>query len=537
MHDPSGTSAIRSTRIARPLPRRPIALAAAFAAVLAIVSVAGCRKSGQISSPEPPQADGAYGASAPFDPVAVNGPIFVDWPAPRLAMVFTGDQMGYLEPCGCAGLENQKGGLARRHRLLEELRERGWPVLAADVGGQIRRFGRQSEIKFHTTLDALQTMQYEAVGLGPADLGLPTEDLVAASTNLATGDESHLVSANVGLLGFDAGFTRRWRIVERGGVRVGIAAVLGARHLPGLAQLDEIETLPPAEALAEIVPQLEGQADVLVLLAYTDREEANELAGAFPQFDLVVVAEGGEEPPSQPLWANDEQTMIVEVGHKGMYAAVVGVAEADGPALVYQRVPLDSRFQPTPEMTTLMASYLDQLREAGFDGLGLQPIVHPRGHDGDAALGALAGSATCGECHTAAYAVWEKSKHAHATESLARLDPPRLVDPECVSCHTTGWNPQEYFPYTTGFWSTDETPHLVGNGCENCHGPGAAHTAAERARGAERDLVLRDRLRAQMRLTRLVAQEQVCERCHDLDNSPDFQFETYWPKVEHRGLK
>ena len=27
----------------------------------------------------------------------------------------------------------------------------------------------------------------------------------------------------------------------------------------------------------------------------------------------------------------------------------------------------------------------------------------------------------------------------------------------------------------------------------------------------------------------------MCMQCHDLDNSPDFDFQTYWPKVKHDG--
>ena len=41
------------------------------------------------------------------------------------------------------------------------------------------------------------------------------------------------------------------------------------------------------------------------------------------------------------------------------------------------------------------------------------------------------------------------------------------------------------------------------------------------------------RLREQMRVTLQEAKQNVCIRCHDLDNSPDFDFETYWPHVEH----
>jgi len=114
-----------------------------------------------------------------------------------------------------------------------------------------------------------------------------------------------------------------------------------------------------------------------------------------------------------------------------------------------------------------------------------------------------------------------------------------------LSCHVTGWNPQEYFPYVTGFMNLEDTAHLVGNGCENCHGPGAAHVAAEMGE-VDVDETEIERLRARMRME-IVENEgnkegQVlgavvnnCMECHDLDNSPDFDFQTFWPQIEHKG--
>src|SRR5688572_28616942 len=53
--------------------------------------------------------------------------LFDGWPAPQAALVFTGDQYGYLEPCGCTA--GQTGGLARRGDLMRQLREeKKWPA-------------------------------------------------------------------------------------------------------------------------------------------------------------------------------------------------------------------------------------------------------------------------------------------------------------------------------------------------------------------------------------------------------------------------
>ena len=62
-------------------------------------------------------------SGVPFDPIKENGKIFVDWPKPKLALVITGNQEGYLEPCGCAGLDRMKGGMSRRYSLFRQLRE------------------------------------------------------------------------------------------------------------------------------------------------------------------------------------------------------------------------------------------------------------------------------------------------------------------------------------------------------------------------------------------------------------------------------
>ena len=54
-------------------------------------------------------------SGVPFDPIKENGPIFVDWPKkPKVAIVITGMEEGYIEPCGCAGLDFMKGGMGRR---------------------------------------------------------------------------------------------------------------------------------------------------------------------------------------------------------------------------------------------------------------------------------------------------------------------------------------------------------------------------------------------------------------------------------------
>jgi hypothetical protein len=515
-------------------PRLICLVAAGIAAGALVAASVGCGKGQKPPKDDTPSANGAAAPAtddkgyhaAPIDPVALNGPIFENWPEPRAALVLTGDQLGYIEPCGCAGLENQKGGIARRHTFLRELTDREWPYVALDLGGFVRRFGRQAELQYQIASQAVQTMGYQAVGYGPKDLRLPAGLLAGEAGNEA----SRFVSANTNL--FDqpeeSRLVPQYRVTEAGGVRIGITSILGASQQ---AQVNnpEVAITDAEAALAEVVPQLEGQCDYRVLLAFATAEESIALAKKFPQFDVVVMATGSDEPPNEPAKVPGTDTLLIEVGHKGQYAIVLGLYGEKPPYEVrYQRVPLDARFVDSPEMTQLMVAYQGQLEELGLGGLGVTARAHPQAER----LGEFVGAARCGECHKKAFATWSKTPHSHATESIAKANPPRLADPECLSCHVTGWSPQEYTPYEGGFVSLEETAHLTGNSCENCHGPGGAHVAAEDSR----DIAHRQEMRQAMRQTKATVEQNVCRQCHDPDNSPAFNFDLYWPKVEHRGL-
>ncbi|GIW89878.1 MAG: hypothetical protein KatS3mg109_0310 [Pirellulaceae bacterium] len=463
------------------------------------------------------------------DEPVVREELFVGWSTPKLALVVTGRQNGYLEPCGCTGLSNQKGGLARRYTLLEQLRGRGWPLVPVDLGNQVRRFGRQPELQFQLTTEAMKQMGYAAVTFGPADLQL-TSDELAATTAPADAHGPSFVSANVAIL--DRDFTPRYRLVEVAGVRVAVTGVLGDQYAREL-QAGDLVIEPALDGLRKAWQQIAeaGGCDVAVLLAHATRGETLELARAVPHFDIVVTAGGAETPPLEPEPLGQGR-LLLWVGAKGMYAAVLGFFPEEAQRWRYQRVPLDSRFADARPMLDLMAVYQRQLERLGLEGLGLKPLPHPSGRQ-------FVGSETCGDCHTKAYAVWKNTPHAHATDSIVhpteRSEIPRHFDPECLSCHVTGWNPQRFTPYASGYWSLESTPKMVGNGCENCHGPGSAHVEAEEG-GASDELL--EQLREEMRLV-LAGAEKKCIECHDLDNSPDFHrpgaFEHYWQQIAHPG--
>jgi hypothetical protein len=481
-------------------------------------------------TPQPTKSDsGTAGKVAPEEKEQV---LAEGWSQPWVALLVTGDQFGYLEPCGCTGLANQKGGLIRRDTLLQQIRNKGWNVVPLDAGNQVRRPGRQSELKFARTAEALKLMGYQAVGLGPDDLNLSATDLLLSFSDIDPKQKSPFVSANVVV--YEESFLETLKVLSIGDRKIGVTAFLGVEESKQVQNVD-VSLVDPVEPVAKAARQMEELGvRFKVLIAHASLEESAQVAKAVPKFDLVITSGGFGEPTYKPEAIEGTPSQMVQVGVKGMHAGLIGLYDDPNQPLRYQRIALTDQFPDSQRITELFQRYQEELQLTGLDGLGLRPLMHSSNRR-------FVGSDKCGECHTKAFEIWKGTPHSHATDSIVhppeRSEIARHFDPECLSCHVTGWNPQKHYPYTSGFVGLEVSRHLVGNGCENCHGPGAEHSAAEEG-ASPADPTMLTRLREEMRLPLDRARDK-CLECHDLDNSPDFHqdgaFEKYWNQVKHYG--
>ena len=482
----------------------------------------------------------ANNGSAPSKPAekiaaAPPRPPFEGWGKPAAVMVLSGEQHGYIEPCGCTA--TQSGGLARRYDLFRQIKAKDWPVTAFDLGGTLRRARRQSQIKFQTIVESLAEMPYAAVALGPEELHVGLDTLLQLHH---PDDGLPFVCANVKLYGTDDLGRLASRVVQVGDVKIGVTAILGAgykRELLPVSTTAEsvIEIANPAESLPAVLKHLQSEKpDLLVLLSHAPLEESRGLASQFPQFDLILSAGGSEDPDGKPEQLG--RTQLVTVGAKGKAVGVVGFYPDDPKQrLRFELVNLDKdRFQAAPEMRAHMVAYQDLLRDENL-AVTEPALDHPGGAE-------FVGAEKCGACHKKAFSKWSTTKHAHAFESLSRGRKEqeatwvsRIHDPECLACHVTGWHPQENLRYKSGYESQQATPHLLGQQCENCHGPGSRHVAEEenwqKQKGQLSDELVKWRKAAH--LDAQLAKDKVCYQCHDLDNSPTFEFDKYWKEVVH----
>jgi hypothetical protein len=508
---------------------------------------AGDQPPGNLTSGD--QTSGDQPAAGAADNVEKNAAVpllplqFPDWPKPAAVLVVTGEQQGYFEPCGCTA--NQLGGMTRRAGLFRKLRELNWDVRGVDLGSISSRTGVQAQLKFETTLQALRELGYVALGIGPEELRLDPGYLLAQHM---TDDEDFLgfVSANLTFFGSrDLGTPLAKRIVTVGGVRIGITSVLSetlrSQVLPADGPSGDAEWSSAEESLRTVLQEFDAeQVQFRVLLSQATLDESRQYAKTFPQFNVILCAQGFGDGEAEPELVGPVR--LIQAGEKGKTAGVLCIYPEDTEQPVrFELVTLSgARFGDDPAMVQLLQQYQQRLREQRLVSAEA-PVSHPSG-------ASFVGARKCGECHTKAFAVWENSSHAHALESLdpakARRGAERLHgiqrfhDPECLACHVTGWDPRDYVRFESGFLNEEfaSSPAerglellLAGNQCENCHGPGSRHVelienGADAAEAAQ-----------SVRVTLQQAKETGCYRCHDGENSPEFDFDKYWEQVQHPG--
>jgi hypothetical protein len=479
-------------------------------------------------------------------------PLLEGWAVPAAAFLLSGEMHGYIEPCGCS--LNQLGGLSRRADLLRQIKERNWPVTALDAGGLVSNAGRnQSKIKLEMALRALRDLDYAAVALGVEELQTGI-DLLRYNVE----ERPPFLSCNLVLFGGGVGLEVPTVVVKVGQLKVGVTAVFGetlkARVVPpgggDGGGPPNVEVLDPVASLTKTLPALEAEKpDLLVLISHSKMEETRQLAEKFPQFGLIVSAGGSEDPDPRPQFVG--KALLVAPGQKGKHVAVVGYYPDDTERKFrYEVVALDDqRFQESPAMHEHMRRYQEAL--AVQDLVAGEPAIEDPRNALLTVENPFVGAKVCGECHKRAYEKMLKTKHAQATQSIktGRAGQEatyisRIHDPECVACHVTGWDPgrgepKDYYRYKTGFTGETSTPHLIGQQCENCHGPGGRHTELEsqfQKDGKETDEL--SKFRDFVQLSVAEAGEKSCVKCHDGDNDPHFKtegepFEWYWNEIKH----
>lgn len=416
-------------------------------------------------------------------------------PAPsRLYLFVSGDSRGYLEPCGCRA--NQAGGLPGRARLISSA-EPGERIVV-DVGNITSGTRKYDLLKLKYMLEGMKIIGYDAVNLGQKEASMDL-DMLRSTLSSST---LPFVSANVLSKSDKKPVTEQFRIIEKLGARIG---VIGVTHCDPQDVGPGVEVRPAMEALADVIPQVRPKCDFLIVLAFENEEEMKDIANKFHEVDCVL---GGDVPQSSSSIERVNRAAVFSVTDRGK---VVGEIFLERKNKTYQagqvsavKIAADKQ-APPKEIGDLLASFKNELRDKRFELASADDLESIQGQESTA--DEFVGSEACISCHKDAHKTWGASGHSRAYETLVKVK--SEYDPECLKCHTVGYG------RSSGFIDATRTPKLEGVQCENCHGRGKDHSATK----------------LKTSLTPVTA--STCIKCHDTENSENFVYATFWPKIKH----
>jgi len=241
----------------------------------------------------------------------------------------------------------------------------------------------------------------------------------------------------------------------------------------------------------ELVQSAKESRRPAIYITQFDRDAAIQIAEAVIGLDVIVYAS-----KSTPRLTEDRvgKTWLLTPGLQGQYVSSITYngEQFESPAVTT----LGPDVHDHSDVSRYYSRYLDRVR--GEKLVEMMPKISDE---------AYAGTEACRSCHEPEYKIWKESKHAQAFATLEADS--HDADPDCVGCHTVG------IESTKGFIAKERTPQFVDVGCESCHGAGQNHVLKPKevkmpTRGVE-----------------------ACISCHNLQNSPNFDFAKYWDKIKH----
>ena len=422
-------------------------------------------------------------------------PIKVYGSSESLLIVFSGEETGNLEPCGC--YEGQIGGISRRYTFIDSFRKKKDVILPVSLGDLPKSSGRQEEIKMEIFCRAIGEMGYILHNLGEKDIEIGPQLL----NYLSHTSKTVLLSSNVQLVdSFPAKINQyvlKECFVSGHILKIAFLGIL-SKSLLNNSILEYINVEDPVQALKPLVKQLQGKANLIVLLSHAPLAESIEIAKYFPEVGLIITGHNIEEPIDSITYINN--TPIASPGTEGKY---IGIAKYSINNTVMERksvevIPLESKYKDSREMISLLKEYQQILADEDLlSKIPQTPLLNGLSY---------VGSSICGMCHKVVYEHWSKTTHGTSYGTLVRKG--YQYDPECIKCHTTGYGD------ISGFLNYEKNNNLINVGCESCHGAGSRHI---------------------MYVTETygVTDESDCVICHESEHSPKFQYNEYWKKIKH----
>ncbi len=476
-------------------------------------------------------------------------------------LIALAEMRGQIGPCGCT--TDPLGDISRTAKLVEAARA-GGPVLVVDAGSLLYskapvpdHLAAQEELKADLLARTYQDkLKVAAIGLGPMDvpkgpdkLRMPRQVVNLPANASYPVEAPHIIDvggAKVGVFGVialdaipalavsDPAVAGKAAIAKlRGdGAQVVVALVQASskkdavqllRGLPGVdlavaglglaapeperveneaTKVGDAWMVIPANR-GQVISRLEvvvrgsgplvdagGQAAATQKIAYLDKQ--------IHQLDADLKAFDADPNADKPFVKGKHDERDRYVAERAALAANPTQKPEAGNYFTLEQVKINKALACDVEVQSFVTAFYRSAGEANVKAAAGRPRPDAKGGP------TYVGNAACEDCHSDAVAFWNKTRHAHAWETLVERG--QQFDFDCIGCHVTGWEK----PGGSNLANNDKLRDVQ---CETCHGPASIHVAKG---GEERPSSI---LRAPA--------ETLCASCHTKEHSDTFQHDAY----------
>ncbi|MEJ2573164.1 MAG: multiheme c-type cytochrome [Gammaproteobacteria bacterium] len=415
-------------------------------------------------------------------------------PGPAVAaesatLVYSGNLDGELEPCGCTA-EGDLGGVRRRATMIQRLRGEHPDLFLISSGGLLSGFAANGRLTNEYVLKGFAVIHYDAIGLQWDDLQYGAKFL--------RDNPLPWVASNWRDKRFEHA-----RRVKHGALTATFFTWVDPRTSPRKTmQGDHRQVNDDAAALAKRIVRAKQDGTLTVVTTTVSLKDAQRI---LPLRDVdVLLIHSNYEKFGKPRMLG--KTLVLQPGSRGMRLGRVDLQlDAHGRIASYrhQVIPLPKTIPDDPRLQEWYADYTASIKKSYAKLVALRK-AQAKGQT------PYASDEPCQYCHQDAYAIWKKSRHASAFSALEDVN--KSFDPNCLQCHTVGFNKPG------GFIDMEATASLTNVQCESCHGAARAHVKS----GGTKPVANADWRPVEM-----------CAQCHTQPHSPSFNFHKYWPHIAH----
>lgn len=404
-----------------------------------------------------------------------------------ITLVYTGNIDGELEPCGCSEGGN-KGGIKRRVNAIDKLRKEDPNLILISSGGLLVSDMPQDKLKSEYILKGLEALNYDAIGVQWRDLAFGEAFLNTTSLPfIMTNNKNDSFSDK--------------SIINNNHAKLTFFSWLDPNRAPQKDLSSEI-IYHQTDKLAAALKAAKLRKQLTILSSTLSLKQAEK---QLPLDDVdILIIKAKYELYNQPHQFG--RTLILQPGSRGMRIGKLSLTVSDSGSVEkwnHTIIALPSEVGDAPRMEKWYAQYNQRVREDYEKRVAIKKAL-------TSGVSPFAGEQTCKSCHKKEHEIWFNTRHAEAFYALQ--DANKSFDPNCIICHSVG------FEKKGGFIDPSITENLMHVQCENCHGAARKHVET----GGTTPVTNKD-----------WSKTKICLQCHVQKHSPDFKLLKYWPKIAH----